>query len=161
MHRIVTTTFIIHDIVDYHDNIIVEFLKYGWPINYIKDKLPSPSVRWQNVDSPLSDIYWFIYISKKLKLGAIYGPFKRNPLFFPLTISPLFTVAKGQNDRRIFVDCSHGDKMSVNEGIPQDTFLNEPLKLCYPRHEEFISLILKHGVGVVCGSSTSPGHFAS
>lgn len=135
-------------LVDYHDNIIVEFLKYGWPLNYIKDKLPSPPVRRQNMDSPFSS---FIdsYISKELKFGAIYGPFKRNPLFCPLIISPLFTVPKGNNDRRIIVDCSHGDKMSVNEGIPQDTFLNEPLKLSYPRHEEFISLILKHGRG--CG----------
>ena len=101
--------------------------------------MPSPPVRRQNMDSPFSS---FIdsYISKELKFGAIYGPFKRNPLF---------TVQKGNNDRRIIVDCSHGDKMSVNEGIPQDTFLNEPLKLSYPRHEEFISLILKHGRG--CG----------
>ena len=131
---------------DYHDKIVVEFLKYGWPLNYIKDTLPDPPTRRQN---HLNQFSSFIdsYISKESDLGAIYGPFRKNPLCCHLTLSPLFTVPKGDSDRRVIVDCSHGNNLSINEGIPSDTFLNETFKLYYPRHEEFIALLLNHGRG--------------
>ncbi|CAC5408292.1 unnamed protein product [Mytilus coruscus] len=76
-----------------------------------------------------------------------FGPFRKNPLCCHLTLSPLFTVPKGDSNRRVIVDCSHGNTLSINEGIPSDTVLNENFKLYYPRHEEFIALLLNHGRG--------------
>lgn len=81
-----------------------------------------------------------MYIKRELSLGALYGPFDENPLCVPLTVSPLFTVPKYDTDRRVIVDCSYG-----NDGIPQHFFFGEPLRLCYPRHDEFASLIVKFG----------------
>ncbi|CAC5407012.1 unnamed protein product [Mytilus coruscus] len=95
---------------DYHDKIVFEFLKYGWPLNYVKDTLSDPPTRRQN------------HLSQ-------------------------FSIPKGDSNRRVIVDCSHGNTLSINEGIPSDTFLNENFKLYYPRHEEFIALLLNHGRG--------------
>jgi hypothetical protein len=54
-------------------------------------------------------------------------------------------VPKDDTDRRVIVDCSYGNTESVNDGIPQRFFFGEPLRLCYPRHDEFVSLIVKFG----------------
>lgn len=135
-----------HLLTDYHDQRVVDFIKYGWPLNYTKDVLPNPPSRKQNYFSKYAS-FIDAYLVKELNKGAIYGPFKVNPLKCNLTLSPLFTVPKGEIDRRVIVDCSHGGPSSVNNGIPQDTFLNEPYKLMYPRHEEFISLLVRHGFG--------------
>ena len=84
-----------------------------------------------------------LYIKRELSLGALYEPFDENPLCVPLTVSPLFTVPKDDTDRGVIIDCSFGNTESVNDGIPQHFFLGEPLRLCYPRHDEFVSLIVK------------------
>ena len=86
-----------------------------------------------------------LYITRELSLGALYESFDENPLCVPLTVSPLLTVLKDDTDRRVIVDCSFGNTESVNDGIPQHFCLGEPLRLCYPRHDEFISLIVKFG----------------
>lgn len=86
-----------------------------------------------------------MYIKRELSLGALYGPFDENPLCVPLTVSPLFTVPKDDTDREVIIDCSFGNTESVNDGIPQHFFLGEPLRLYYPRHDEFVSLIVKFG----------------
>ena len=38
-------------LVEYHDNIIGDFLKFRWPLNYVKDVLPHPPVRFHNPHS--------------------------------------------------------------------------------------------------------------
>ena len=106
--------------------------------------MPHPPVRFHNPHSQYAS-FIDLYIKRELSLGALYGPFDENPLCVPSTVSPLFTVPKDDTDRRVIVDCSYGNTESVNDGIPQHFILGEPLRLCYPRHDEFVSLIVKFG----------------
>lgn len=127
---------------DYHDPKVVDFLEFGWPINYVKDSLPNPPAR------PAAMTYATDidnYISKEIENGHICGPFDSNPFRIKPSIAPLFTVPKKEGGRRVIVDCSYGGYYSVNDGIPIDTFLGVESQLHYPRHEQFIELLLKSG----------------
>ena len=73
---------------DYADHDIVEFLQFGWPINYNASVLPQPT--HTNHHSALAypeDVKH--YLSTELSFGALAGPFKENPLPHALITSPL------------------------------------------------------------------------
>ena len=91
---------------DYHDENVVKFLRYGWPINYTADKLPESSA--SNHPSAISfSEHVDFYIATELEHGAIAGPFNHNPLPRPLICSPLQTVPKrGSTKRRVVMDLS-------------------------------------------------------
>ena len=91
---------------DYHDENVVKFLRYGWPINYTADKLPESSA--SNHPSAISFLeHVDFYIATELEHGAIAGPFNHNPLPRPLICSPLQTVPKrGSTKRRVVMDLS-------------------------------------------------------
>lgn len=108
---------------------IVEFLCFGWPINYTADILPESSL--SNHPSPISlSKHVDYYIATELGHGAIAGPFIHNPLPRPLICSPLQTVQKrGSTKRRVVMDLSFPPSCSVNSGIPDDSYLDEHYKL--------------------------------
>ena len=59
---------------NYHDNIVVDFLTYGWPINYTAHTHLVSSSR--NHPSALNfDSHVQAYIDTKLSYTAIAGPF--------------------------------------------------------------------------------------
>jgi hypothetical protein len=125
-------------IADYHDPKVVEFLEFGWLINYTRNFLPNPPVRCDKEDIDN-------YISKELTNGGIVGPFHDNPFRIKPSGAPIFTVPKKVGGRRVIVDCSFGGEASVNAGITIDSFLGVELCLHYPQHEQFIVLLVKCG----------------
>lgn len=105
-------------------------------MNYDRERLPNPRpLRRNNYQSQ------FACNSQRVGSCCDLRP------VCSLTLSLLFTIHKGENDRGIIVDCSHGGSLPINDGISQDTFFSESLKLCYPIHGEFISLLIKYGRG--------------
>ena len=69
------------------------------------------------------------YLSKELKLGRLAGPFDTVPLPHGFVFSPFNNVAKWDSEeRRVIVDLSWPCGHSVNDGIPSDSFLGEPLE---------------------------------
>ena len=114
--------------LDYHDKIVVEFLKYGWPINYTASQ--SPHSTMCNHPSALAfPDHVRHYIQTELSFGAIAGPFSTNPLHKPLVCSPPQTIPKrGSSKRRVVLDLSFPPTFSVNSGIPMNTYLNFPFR---------------------------------
>ncbi|XP_070538341.1 uncharacterized protein [Ptychodera flava] len=126
-----------HDLSHYSDNIIVDFLQFGWPINYTSALLPRGHNK--NHTSALAFASHIdTYIKKETDFGAVIGPFTCNPLNLPLTTSPLSSVPKkGSLDRRTIMDLSFPFRDSVNDGIPCDTYLDVPFRLRYPSTDNF------------------------
>ena len=91
---------------NYHDNIICEYLQFGFPIGYDSMHMPSPT--HNNHPSAVdyeSDIDH--YIQTEIQHGAMIGPFM-DPPFQPTHVSPLMTVQKGDKSagkRRCVVVC--------------------------------------------------------
>ena len=101
---------------NYEDKVVVEYLKYGWPLNFVS-KLP-----------PLSDLHNHkgardhahavnAFIKNEVAYGRIFGPFVTPP-FDTFFTSPLNTVPKSDSDeRRVIVDLSWPIGRGVNSGI--------------------------------------------
>ena len=133
---------------DYYDNRVVEFLKYGWPLNFDSEISPVSDLRNHKGAREFSS---FIcdYLKKETQLGRIAGPFTSPPLE-RLFISPLNTVPKTDpNERRVIVDLSWPKGISVNDGIQMDEYLGETYELLLPTVDSIISLIWSCGRGAM------------
>ena len=123
---------------------MAEFLAFGWPINYRSSSSPTPSksnhssaVRFPDaIDS---------FITTEISHGATAGPFQHNPFPTPIQTSLLQTVPKDTCKRRVVLDLSFPPGASVNDGIPTDSFLDEPFHLSLPRSADFVDLIIAKG----------------
>ena len=139
---------LLHDYVDYQ---VCDFLEFGWPINYTATN--SPSVPQRNHRSAIQHAAAVDKdITKDVNMGALLGPFDVNPFSgIPIVISPLQTVAKANslNERRIVVDLSFPEGSSVNDGIPKDTFLGEPINLHYPSVDTLADIVRRKGRGAL------------
>ena len=132
---------------DYKDPEVASFLKYGWPISYLKDQLPCVPPT-NHPSAYLYAAHVDRYVEKELVEGAMMGPFSNNPLNVPLIISPLQTVEKrGSSNRRVVVDLSYPSGTSVNDGIPKGQFLGEEYVLEYPSIDALVDLIKEKGQG--------------
>ena len=134
-------------LLDYHDKIVVEYLKYGWSINYCASQ--SPHSTMCNHPSVLAfPDHVRHYIPTELSFGAIAGPFSTNPLHKPLVCSPLQTVPKrGSSKRPVVLDLSFPPTFSVNSGILSNTYLDSPFKLRLLGINRLCKLILAKGRG--------------
>ena len=66
-----------HYLADYVDRVIVEFLQFGWPINYKSSVLPQPThTNHQSALAYHEDVKH--YLSTELSFRALAGPFKVN-----------------------------------------------------------------------------------
>ena len=73
---------------------------------------------------------------------AIGGPFKENPFKNGIKISPLNSVPKTDpSERWIILDLSFPKGSAVNEFINKDTYLDEQMKVVYPKVDDFIQII--------------------
>ena len=139
----------------YPDEIICEFLEFGWPIGYMSDTLPIFDLRTHRGALDFPDQV-NAYLSKELKLGRIAGPFDTVPLAQGFVVSPLNTVEKRDSEeRRVIVDLSWPCGHSVNDGIPSDSYLGEPLVLRFPTIDDIVDqLLLLWVVVAICTSVT-------
>ena len=63
-----------HYLEHYQDRVIIDFLRYGWPINYQSDVLASSS--FHNHPSAVKNLsYLSTYIAKELSYQSVFGPF--------------------------------------------------------------------------------------
>ena len=125
----------------YSHAIIVDYLEFGWPINYIATTPPQPvRTNHPSVSTHASHVHQFI--ATEVSLQATAGPFKAHPFHCSLMISPLLTVPKKNSTyRQIVMDLSFPVGCSVNDGIPKDTFLGEPFQLRPPGVKALATLI--------------------
>lgn len=118
----------------YHDAEVVEWLKFGWPINR-SPELPDPVLDVRN-HKGATDFQQEVdeYIKKEIKLGAMFGPFLTIPWDKRVGISPLHSRPRRNSERRrVLLDLSWPRSGgAVNDGIPSDSYLGKPMRIHYP-----------------------------
>ena len=87
------------------------------------------------------------YLDIEKSYGAVIGPYASNPFASDIVLSPLNSVPKGLNDRRIILDLSWPESASVNDGIPAKQYLGVDFDLVYPTVDDIASTILNKGRG--------------
>ena len=130
----------------YSDSVVADFLAFGWPINDRSSSVPTPSTSNNSSAVRYPDAI-NSFIETEISHGATAGPFLHNPFPSPLQTSPLQTVPKDDCKRRVVLDLSFPPGASVNDGIPKDSFLDEPFHLSLPRSSDFAHLIIAKGPG--------------
>ena len=134
-------------LLDYPNRQIINFLRYSWPINYTATYLPVSAEK--NHTSAITYVdHVQHYVNTELRYHVIAGPFRDNLFPQPLVFCPLQTVPKhGSSKRRVVMDLSFPPHASVNIGIPDSSYLNEPYKLCLPGIYRLCEFILQLGRG--------------
>ena len=86
------------------------------------------------------------YLQKNVQSQAMLGPFEQSPI--PgLCFSPLMSVPKEVTERRVIVDFSFPPGSSVNDGIPQVTYLECGIEFNLPSIKSMVSRINVLGRG--------------
>ena len=125
--------------------MVIDFLSYGWPINYTA-LTPPVSALHNHPSATNFDPHVQTYLDTELSWNAIAGPFDYPPFGDDFVSSPLQTVPKrGSSTRRVVMDLSFPHGASVNDGIPADTYLGEHFKLRLPGIDRLVEFVLEKG----------------
>ena len=133
---------------NYHDRQIIQFIKYGWPIEAAhaaeSGAVPANQTGARNSPAELHD-----YLSKEKSQASIIGPFRGNPFGRRARISPLDAIPKkDSDDKRVILNLSHPDGEAVNDAVSKSCYLGRATDLHFPTIDDLANLILKWGVGV-------------
>lgn len=129
------------------DPQLVDFLAYGWPMNYVSSAIPQATTTNHTSAAAYPDSV-AEYLDTEVRLNAMLGPFCVPPFEPWCQTSPLMTrPKKNSTDRRVILDLSWPHGASVNAGIPKDIYLNEPYKLRLPTADDYVQLIKTKGQG--------------
>ena len=132
----------------YEDEIICDFLEYGFPLDMNKNQKLSYNERRNHKGA--RDYAEFInkYLDRECGAKRIAGPFLNNPLSVRLVVSPMNSVPKSSLDeRRVIVDLSWPKGNAVNDGISKDVYLGEVIELHYASVEQVCRMVLEVGLG--------------
>ena len=130
---------------NYHDRVFVYFLFCDWLINY---KGPLPSSTFSNHPFASNNTFLQSYVAKELAHHSICGPFTSNPLSTDCVSSPLLCILKRDSADLMFVhDLSSPKGCSVNDGIAEDWYFNEPFKFHLPGIDHLMAFINQLGHG--------------
>ena len=133
---------------DYHDNIVCDFLQYGFPIDFDRKRTVSDSERRNHRGARNYPEFIDKYLRKETSAHRIIGPFDSNPLSVPLIVSPMNTVPKANEDeRRVIFDLSWPHGASVNDGISKTKYLGELINLHYASVEQVCQMVMRVGKG--------------
>ena len=129
---------------DYDDNVLMQYLEFGFPLGLVEDFILHPSLKNHS-----SSYEYFSHIDKfmanELKFGGVTGPFNNSP-YSPIMISPLMTAPKKPSSRRAVFDASFGD-FSLNLNTPEKVYVGEESEFIFPKLDDFAYLILSLGPG--------------
>ncbi len=135
----------------FSEPIVVDFVRYGFPVGYEYIHMPRASNRnHASADAYIHEVDE--YIEKEVSHGAMLGPFEGPPFAWCMQ-SPLMSRPKGETGRRrVIMDLSFPVGYSVNDGIPQDTYLGTKFKLRLPSALSLRDMIREEGVGAILWS---------
>ena len=101
------------------------------------------------------------YLTKEMSLGRVAGPFDIVPFTDGFVVSPLNTVPKRDLDERRIVDLSWSCGTSVNDGIPSNSFLGEPISLTYLTIVSMVDAVISLGLGCLLCNKISKKRIVS
>ena len=136
---------------DYDDQIICDFLEFGFPLDFDKSVQLHTDERRNHKGARDYQEYVSEYIRKEVSECRIAGPFSNNPFSVPIMVSPLNSVPKSSSiERRIIVDLSWPKGAgSVNSGISKEFYLDERIEIHYATVADVCHMILDIGSGAV------------
>ena len=134
-------------LVTYNDAQLVDFLEFGWPIDYTAPVPPTPTFL-NHEKNPEFQLHIQNFFETELRHGAILGPFSHPP-FQPWTqISPIMTRPKKDSAaRRIVIDLSFPHNRSVNTGITKGWFQGAPFSFALPTIADLVKQVKEAGKG--------------
>lgn len=134
-------------LVDYHDQQLVQFIKYGWPLGFNMDQPPA-SVNDNHASATIHMSHVYKYIQKELECDAILGPFDQCPFSPWFRTSPMMSRPKrDSSDRRIILDLSFPVGQGVNQGIDTKDHLGVDITYSLPSVQDVTELIKIYGSG--------------
>ena len=144
-------------LTNYHDQELLNFLEFGWPLGL------DPSI---DLDSTLKNhpsSYQFAdavdkFIIKNIANNAIAGPSVLCPFQNDICISPLMTVAKKPDGRRIVFDATFG-VLSVNNATPRGEYLGHEYDFSFPKIDQFAEIIRNEGIGCLLWKKDLKNYF--
>ena len=145
------------DEVSRKEKMVLGLLKYGMPI----DCKPNYGIckRQRNHFSALSHKDAIDkYLNDNLQCQAMLGPFKLSPIV-DLCFSPLMTVPKEVDKRRVIVDFSFPPGRAVNDGIEKSTYLNFEVDFSLPSVQSMVDRINHLGPGCLLYKRDLKGAF--
>lgn len=119
---------------DYHDNVIIDYLEFGWPVGYDYEKYGFPVSQLHNQSGAINyPDELDTYLVAELARLSIAGPFLSPPFSGRITISPLNSAPKKDStERPIIVDLSWPLNTSVDTGIDKSPHEGVEFALQYP-----------------------------
>lgn len=134
-----------------HDNVIVDYLEFGWPVGYDYEKygfLVSQLRNHLGAINYTDDLD--IYLDTELARHSVAGPFSFHPFRGGMAVSPFNSVPKKDSaERQIILDLSWPFNTSVNTGIDKSLHEGMEFDLTYPTVDHIASLIARKGTGCV------------
>ena len=132
----------------YHDQQLIDFMRFGWPTSYMGSHLPTLTVS-NHRSSLRQPVAVKSFIDKELSLQGLAGPFTECP-FGWLRQNPLMTQEKKTKDEyRVILDLSFPEGRSVNSSIPKLLYDGSPYKLHLPTSLDMAALIARKGQGAL------------
>ena len=133
-------------LVGYEDTQLVQFLEYGWPINFDRTAILSSTLKnHASAIQHAQDIQY--YIDTELGHRALLGPFYGPPVA-PTHVSPLMTRPKKDSQhRRVILDLSWPAGAAVNEGVDGDWYWGRQAHVKLPTVQFMEDRLLELGPG--------------
>lgn len=130
---------------DYHDSELCDFLKYGWPLGYLRDTPPTSAPgNHPSAVAHMQHVHKFI--SEELRHKALVGPFAADPFTPWVRYSPIMTRPKRESDnRRIIVDLSYPQGYAVNDGIDTHNHLGKDITYSLPTIADLVTRLQSQG----------------
>ena len=131
---------------DYWDKQLPLLVRFGFPLDYNRGRaLKSQEENHSSAKDFPEDIK--AYLHEEISHGAIMGPFHSCPLD-NLHISPMMTREKpNAPHRRVIIDLSFPQGLSVNAGVEKDIYLNTPFTLKLPTIDNITGQVKALGRG--------------
>ena len=133
-------------LVHYKDKQIIQFLRYGFPVDHNRSTGVNKPVSNHKGASEFA-IQVKEALDREVGMGGSLGPFAVAP-FEKTCFSPLNSVPKKNvEQRRLILDLSFPEHNSINLGIPKHTYLGVPDKMELPSIDKLVERIVKLGKG--------------
>ena len=132
---------------EYSDRAIIQFLKFGWPINHDGRQYSNGVCdNWKGANMHTSQVNE--YLKTELHYKSVIGPFKANPFVQDIGISPLNTRdKKDSTEKRIILDLSFPEGSAVNDGIDITIYLGVKVDWDLPTVDTLANIMVTKGVG--------------
>ena len=133
-------------LVDYADKSLVDYLAFGWPVNFDRrSPLVATYHNHPSAEQFSADIEHYVYT--ELGHGALLGPFSQPPTGL-VHLSPLMTRPKRDaRFRRVIVDLSWPKDAAVNTGIDHELYIDGPAHITLPTADYMADRLLQLGPG--------------